>query len=202
MMKRVILLLAVWLLLESCDFIMFNLYGIRDLETFDQDAAVSFLSELEPNGFDEVDTVYWDSVRFAGFAGANAEAAVNLTKKDFQQPVQLIYLAGGKVVSFHANCYAPGGWKGLNWNYERRFDSFPPQSAVEIMPGWDFLLNGESGSDQKAETYDLVAVWTLRFEGITRDALNIAVENRKNHAPDIPFRVLLVNVDKCFLNRH
>lgn len=186
-------------LLSSCDYVLSKWYGINELEEFNQEDCDAFLNGLDLTAFDEVDRVYWDSAKTATFAYSAAPASTAITKKDWQQPVQLIYLNGaGEVISYHANCYAPGKFTGLDWNFEGRFETFPPHSAVElekpvVLPVRWF------GSDQKSKRYNLVVVWSLRFEGITRDAVKTAAINKTNLAGDSKVRALFINVDRWFL---
>lgn len=91
-------------LLSSCDYVLSKWYGINELEEFKQEDCDAFLNGLDLTAFDEVDRMYWDSAKTATFADSAAPASTVITKKDWQQPVQLIYLNdAGEVISYQAN---------------------------------------------------------------------------------------------------
>lgn len=121
-------LLVVLTTIQSCTPILYKLFGVETLNEFDQEkyektaAELSSLNSGPIHSFARKDSLF---MRYAKLDTTFGTAT--------RQPIQILYFDKKKLESFQANCYAKGSVFGnLNWNYEGRFDSFFPASAINI----------------------------------------------------------------------
>lgn len=166
---------------EEGIFVLDNKYGqlldsIEALDTFGLDSAKC----CNPN----------DSIR-----------PIKLIVKDHAQPIQAIYFKDGQMISFHNNCNAPG--MRTNWTKWGYFESFPPQSAVQVDAIFDLdrmlkyiqplSRNDYSTIDQSG--YVVIVLWTRIFRSRSRRLVR-AIQENLELAGDANVLVLYVNQDE------
>ncbi len=190
--KSILILLIAMVFLSSCRALFETFVGIHQMDQFDSDKYETFIGRL-PN-----------DIPFTSVIGT-AEQSLEVMKFDttewymhkLYQPIQLLYFHGNELVSYHVNCTAPARGLGLNWNYDQRFESFPPKSP----------LNCDSTSitlDQYTDVYPeiygngkytLIVFWSNILEKVSRSAIVTAFKNLKKFGQVSNCDVFLINDD-------
>lgn len=189
----VLLNVASVILLSSCDSLAYKFYGIKEIDGFDETKYETFVSNIPNNvGYTSVIGTAAQFEELVAFAGDTT------TVKNLHQPVQLLYFQNGSLVSYHVNCAAPAKWRGLDWNHEGRFDTFPPKSAV---PCEDTHLTFTSfekayGIDSGGKKTVLVVFWTTSFERVSSDAIKTAFNNIAENNCQDEVVIYLINNDE------
>ena len=125
-------------------------------------------------------------------------------KKNFAQPIQIMYFNNNQVESYHINCYAKPNGADLDWNFENRFETFPPKSAVKIEET-NFNLQ------QIKEVYPtikncinnnrtIVIFWSLMLEKQSKGAINTVIKNLKDNQKLESTNIILINSDKFYID--
>ncbi len=190
-------LILTTIFLTSCSFILAKIYGYRELDEFSiQDHQVfvgDYLGQLN------VDTIIASKVSFEKWSDLQTNY---LSEKGLSQPIQMIYLLKDSLISFQANCYAKGKIGSLDWNYDGRFNQFPPSSAVHpdyIIFGKESLLGAYPGVRMDEDKYTVLIFWTNMLSEISKDAIDITLANlRAFHKTDSAM-IYLINIDKAFI---
>jgi hypothetical protein len=124
------------------------------------------------------------------------------------QPIQILYFdSTGRLISFHANCYAKGNLSGLDWNYDGRFEQFVPKSAIKLDSVYfslnlikDCLKTEINGNFKNSKLkYTVVIFWTLMFETLSKKAIDLAIKNISQFGKQEEVAIYLINNDKAFL---
>ena len=121
----------------------------------------------------------------------------SLRKKDLKQPVQSHYFDNSTLISYHANCYAKGTVSGVDWNYEKRFNSFPPKSAIKSAL---FNINISHFSKIYSDItpqrkYTILVFWSWMVEGISKSAVSTLQLHIKDNKVENDVEIFLVNID-------
>ena len=113
---KTVLLWALVVILSSCSAIMSSMYGVKRIKRFDQQNYDNFIAKAkEYTDFVAIVSTH-DQYRQLINLGKDS-----VEKKDFGQPVQMLYFENGILASYHINCYAKGGVSNINWNKDNRF---------------------------------------------------------------------------------
>jgi hypothetical protein len=187
-----ILLLIVPCIFIGCSLLLKNNYGYNDPVKFTENEYEIFLNSIDTSQiihmrsdvsqFKEVINLCKDSVR----------------RKDLNQPIQLLYFEDTILVSYHANCYAKGSLSGIDWNYNNRFNKFPPESAIECSL---FDLKISNFRDIYSEIYTekkytVIIFWSWMLEGVSRDAIVTVQKNIRENEIENDTSIFLVNIDE------
>lgn len=183
--------------LHSCTPIFHKWYGIEALNEFDQEKYQKTLEEL--------------SLMYPGpllsYVGRDSMfREYSLLDTTFGtatiQPIQVLYFERNTLKSFQANCYAKGSLLGtLDWNYDGRFDSFFPKSAINIEDKKLSLLDVKEifQIHSKAEDFTVVFFWTHFLKRESLRAFEEVVKNIEASPTDKKPTVFLINTDEAFL---
>jgi hypothetical protein len=123
-------------------------------------------------------------------------------KKDFGQPVQMLYFEKNILKSYHINCYARGRLTNLDWNMDKRFSTFLPKTAVNIdtltikLDDYSKIYN-EIKMDSK--NYTIIIFWTFFLEKISYSAIQTVIENIYKFDKIDTIDFYLINTDKYFM---
>ena len=177
---------------HSCTKVFYNIYGVEILKEFSTDNYNDTLHNLENVYGDEVNSIISSDSLYREFI----KVAENVGKKNLSQPVQMIYFDGDAIVSYWANCYAPGriGSRTLNWNHNGGFDAFPPVSAIEITSDFPTLRDFERvyGIQESPNRYTIIFIWSTMLRKQSVEAFKTVVQNIENKEYT---SVYLVNID-------
>lgn len=194
---KTVLLWALVVILSSCSAIMSSMYGVKRIKRFDQQNYDNFIAKAkEYTDFVAIVSTH-DQYRQLINLGKDS-----VEKKDFGQPVQMLYFENGILASYHINCYAKGGVSNINWNTDNRFSSFLPQTAVKHSIG-DMKLSDytkiypelASSSDKP---YTILIFWTNMLPKISLSAIKTVADNIKVNNKDSDCRIFLINTDNFF----
>lgn len=198
-MIRLLIYLLGLICLSSCGTIMSSIYGLKEIKNFSQQDIDEFYADID---FENIDIKFelFDSVQYENFRrlGKSDQA-----KKDLSQPVQIHYYGKDSLESFHANCYAKGSFKNLDWNYEHRFESFIPKSA--LLSHQDFPTLSETNlfwinlDNFKNKEGIILVFWTTMLESISKDAIIEVIENLRKFDKQSEFMLYVINTDKFFM---
>jgi hypothetical protein len=113
-----------------------------------------------------------------------------------------MYFNKNQIESYHINCYAVPKGADLNWNFENRFETFPPKSAVkteetnlnlqkisEIYPNIESCINNRT----------IIIFWTLMLERQSEGAINTVIQNLKDNPQIGTTNLILINTDKFYI---
>ncbi len=173
------------------------MYGVREINGVNEIEIDEFYSSVD---FKRIltDKVIIDSSAFQSLR----EHENDSVKKDLSQPIQIHYFENEELVSFHANCYAKGSMRNLDWNYQERFESFTPRSAVEDLTAYPDLqrLNKTIADiDISSEKEIVIAIfWTRMLEDISKDAINTVLANISEFNRESNVQLVLINTDSFF----
>ena len=179
--KRICIVLLAALLFSGCEKTMSVLYGVRNIDKFEQERCDDFAASVVRESI-SLSALVSDSLQFVAYWNLFADT---LWKRTAVQPVQILYFMGDTLVSYHVNCYAKGGMASLDWNTDNRFGQFPPQSAVPLttlqlsFPQIAELYGLEAKKDLK-----IVVFWTNMLAKISKSAVNAALDNIEKHGKD------------------
>ena len=195
--KRICIVLLAALLFSGCEKTMSVLYGVRNIDKFEQERCDDFAASVGRESI-SLSALVSDSLQFVAYWNLFADT---LWKRTAVQPVQILYFMGDTLVSYHVNCYTKGGMASLDWNTDNRFGQFPPQSAVP-------LTTLQLGFSQIAELYGveakkdlkIVVFWTNMLAKISKSAVNAALDNVEKHGQNKKCEVFIINTDKFFIN--
>lgn len=191
--KAIVIVIVLAATLASCDTIARKFYGIKDIEGFDSTEYNAFIDKIPDN-------IAYTSIVGKIFQFNELVSAVDDTimLKHLHQPVQMLYFQNDSLVSYHINCTAPAKWRGIDWNYEGRFDTFPPLSAISCHNSRLSFSEFERAyglSGDKNKTI-LVVLWTTAFEKISLDAITTAFNNIAEYDRPNETDVFLINNDE------
>lgn len=186
--------LFIVLVLSSCSHLLSNLAGVKKLEEYNETAYKDKLTRITSAYQYEFLDCSIDSATYHNlFISSDT-----IIQKNLYQPIQILYFENNTLVSFHANCYAPG-LINLNWNLNNRFGVFPPISADTSILGekidthrYNRLFNSSIRGDAK---YGVFLIWTSMLERNSRHAYNEIVRNLKLSGKHDSTSLLLVNTD-------
>lgn len=192
--KTIFFLFAIFTLFgNGCMF----LYGVHPLKSFDTKNYDAFVKSVEKNNTHFLTTIS-DSISFEEYRSLQMDS---LWKKHSAQPIQILYFSGDTLISYHVNCYARGKFTSINWNTDRRFEEFPPKTAVQSC---DTILEYSQlkkiyNIGTKAR-YHIVIFWTNMLPRISKDAVNTVIDNVKKYNMESECDICLINIDKFYLH--
>lgn len=166
-MARLLFGLAIAVLLSSCQTVFQGLYGIRNLRAISTSELRSTAAQY---GIPTTNLAVLDTSYRTFLIGARQRDSVVV--KDHYQPLQASYYdKAGQLRVFHVNCYA-GGFPNLNWQYQGRFNQFPPspQATTDTLLSLPVYLrylrnsNGQHLPPFPATDHTVVVQWS-RFMG-------------------------------------
>lgn len=177
---------------------MSKAYGIKEITSFDEVAYNEFVAQIDTTGMD-ITSLIGEKAQYDSIRRTSTDTAFI---KDLSQPIQMLYFKGNDLVSFQANCYAPGGLNKLNWNYDRRFDTFVPKTVHDNGSGKihlaDYIDRYPEITENESKAYTLIITWSLMVEKISRDAIEIALNNVREFNRNHETNVYLINNDDAF----
>ena len=197
MKKRICIVLLAALLFSGCEKTMSVLYGVRNIDKFEQKRCDDFAASVGRESI-SLSALVSDSLQFVAYWNLYGDT---LWKKTAVQPVQILYFMGDTLVSCHVNCYAKGGFASLDWNADGRFEQFPPKTAVPLatlqfaFPQIANIYGVEAKKDLK-----IVVFWTNMLTKISKSAVNEVFDNIEKHGKDKECEVFIINTDKFFIN--
>ena len=176
---KTVLLFALVIILSSCSAIMSSMYGVKRIKRFDQQNYDNFIAKAkEYTDFVAIVSTH-DQYRQLINLGQDS-----VEKKDFGQPVQMLYFDNGILASYHINCYAKGGVSNINWNTDNRFSSFIPQTAVKHSIGdkklSDYTKIYPELASSSDKPYTILIFWTNMLPKISLSAIKTVADNDKH----------------------
>lgn len=198
-MRKLTAIILSLFLFSSCNFFSEVIFGIKQYKKFDEEKYNSFLSSINKFNFSYESYIADTSNLFAFLKYFNSPNQ----KKNFYQPTQILYFNAGKLVSFHAGCYAQQGLK-INWNLDNRFMQFIPKSAINL-DSLNINLNQILASynidllDNRNGNYILI-FWSLMTNKMSKNAIKTVVDNINNFEKQNDFKIILINMDKIFIS--
>lgn len=188
-----IVVIAVLLVLSSCNTLAPMLFGFREINGYDAEQCEKFYKKL-PKDF-EFTPLACDEKQFWQVSNLGADS---MQMKNLYQPLKIMYFHSSELVSFHVNCYCPPtlGFN-LNWNYNHQFDEFPPTTSVPL-DGYKVKLSemqtvfpeikGEKG-------YTVLVFWTNMLHKISKSEIKTVYKNLKKFGQLDEVDVYLINDD-------
>ncbi len=179
---------------------MYKIYGIKNIESFDQQLYESALKKMpiqEPQVYSV--SLISDSIQFSKYT----EVFKDLGEKNSKQPIQILYFNENKLSSFHANCFAKGTFTGnLKWNYRGDFDRFLPKSAIELpegIPTVEHILKIYPLENKSNYQTTILFFWTNILQKQSIDAFNTIIKNMKTRTQLESIQLIMINTDKAFI---
>lgn len=195
--RTVILLFASAFLFTSCQAVFKAFVGFKPMERFDPGKYEAFVDNLPKDvPFTSIVSSVEQSLAVIEFDTAK-QAQHNL-----YQPIQMLYFRGGELVSYHVNCMAPAKGFGLNWNYDGRFETFPPKSplncdSINISLAQYQRVYPEINGDGE---YTIIVYWTNVLPKISRSAIKTVFANLKEFQQVGNCQVYLFNDDQFLID--
>lgn len=196
-MKKIIYLLLI-LLFSGCGLILSKMYGIRELREFDKSRCEDFVKAIDKKNILTF-SLYADT---SAFNCVRRKASGPSARKDFSQPIQILYFREDTLVSFHANCYAQGTASRLNWNTNGRFEKFIPASAVTpdtaLRHVRNFISCHALQEIPEGKPCIVIVYWTLMMEKLSREAIETVIDNLEKFNQTDRVVLYLINNDQSF----
>jgi len=191
MIHRYLLTVLVFAWLSGCSLLLKNNYGYNEPSDYNEAEYDEFISAIGPTEMKHFKSSDYQYKQFIELGSDSAR------KKDLNQPVQILYFHDSKLLSYHANCYAKGTLSGIDWNYENRFDQFPPASAIESSLFDLSLLEITNIYDRITPTkkYTVLVFWSWMLEGVSKDAISSVLDNRTDNVSEENCEIFLINTD-------
>lgn len=206
------------LLLAGCNALFVKLYGFQtkyDPVTPDTQAKTLARFGLEGEPWLELDAAFTECVLDSFYARAEGldtvaqERLAKSTNNHLQMMQSLYFDRAGRLVSYHANCYA-GGFPNLNWDVDDAFRTFPPASVAppDSLVAMSVLLahirdaQGDTLAPDpgKENDYTVVTLWP-GFGGRQSKRLIRTVQDNLRLAPDsLRVEALFVNDDWFYIH--
>lgn len=184
--------------LQSCKPILYKIYGIELMKSFDQekyDKTLDFFNSQYDNN-QILPYIGKDSV-FKEYANLDTTITNSLL-----QPIQILYFEENILKSFHANCFAKGSMTGnLNWNYDNKFDSFIPQSAISLEKNNINLSDIKRiyNINDKTQGITIIFFWTNFLRKNSMEAFKVITNNIKSYSMNNDIKIITINTDYSFI---
>lgn len=190
------LLITLVLCICSCTPIMYSIYGIKRIDDYSAENNKKFLESIENKEVD-FQTIVSDTSQFMRLMRNEKDS---MRMKNMGQPIKILYFKGNDLISVHINCTAPG-FANINWNYENRFETFPPKSAIPVSE-FNIKLSDVNNSYQQVTHTEneltIIIFYTLMLERNSLGAINTAFNNLTDNNIKDDTNVFLINCDKIF----
>ena len=196
-LKITIVLLLIIFTLSGCSAMLAAMFGVKPVKEFSVADYQSFLSKI-PEEIEYISIISTEEQ----FKNVIKQGIDSIQKHALSQPVQILYFRQNHLVSFHANCYARGGFGGLDWNTDNRFSVFIPRSAVTYDIS-NILLDNYSTifpeiSLKNENYYTIIIFWTNLIRRISFSAIETVIENAAQFNKLANCRIYLINTDKFY----
>lgn len=174
------------------------MYGYKPIKQFDNkeyDAVISSISDKKFNSYPLIS----DSVQFASYRKILSDS---LWQSNISaQPIQILYFRKDTLVSYHINCTARGGFTGLNWNTDHRFETFPPTSAMPITPSMLSLSEVKNiYHTNDNNEYLIIVFWSNMLTKISKTAIETVKSNLSKYGNVDQASIMLINTDMYFVS--
>jgi len=184
--------------LHSCKPIMYKIYGIEPIKSFDQNKYNETIKFFNSNNFENnVFSYLGEAKSFDEYSSLDT-----VRKNTLKQPIQILYFEGNVLKSFHANCFAKGSMTGnLNWNYDNKFNSFIPKSAINLEKT-DINLSDIKriyNITDKTQGITIVFFWTNFLRKNSLEAFKVITNNLKSYSMNNDITILTINTDYSFI---
>ncbi len=182
------------LITTACNSLWYTVVGVRKLNTFDQTIIDAFIEKLPKESFL---SIIGEAEQFQSVMDFTSDSAI---MHSLYQPIQILYFKGDSLVSYHINCTAPSKGLKLNWNYQGRFESFPPLSAIDCS-SYPISLTAYRNIYAEIEEHDgysIIVFWTNLLYKYSRSAIMQVFENVKHNSQGVEPRIYLINNDAFF----
>lgn len=127
-MKKIILLITISLFFSSCNLLFKVVFGYENVTEPIAEDMEQFINDLSLNPIHVVQ-VKSDSGQFEQYA----DYGMSKKYQDLmRQPIQAYLFKGGDLIFFVANCLVPLKFPNSHWNYEGKFDTFPPKCDANL----------------------------------------------------------------------
>lgn len=172
--------------------------GIEPMKEFSQAKAETFVDSLDLKGI-SYEKLYLDTTEYNSWRRLPKSEQ---RRKDFYQPVRIMYFANDTLASFHANCYANPKPLTIDWNYDNRFDKFIPKSAIPLdsikFSVQDFVqyLQEQNKIAEITKKYPVFFIYTTAMKKIASSAINHVVENAVKFDKTEDMKIYFINIDK------
>jgi len=185
------------ILLSSCSVILSKMYGIKQLNSFNEKEYNNFIAKI--NNDRCLSYIISDSSQY--------KKVINLghtqkEKNNLGQPIQILYFEKNVLKSYHINCLAKGSLTNLNWNTDNRFSVFIPKTAVNIdslkINLKDYINIYPNLKNRNDKRYTILIFWTLMLDKISYSAIETVFSNLKQYKKENETSVILINTDKYF----
>ncbi len=195
---KISFIVLILILFTGCSVLFSKMYGVNNnLEEFNSKKYNEFILKVK----EKVNCVAIVSDK------GQYQQVINLgndknQKNNLGQPVQIIYFEKNKIKSFHANCFAKGNLRNLDWNTENRFSSFLPKSAINTdifsIELKDYNNIYPKVNIDLAKDYTIIIFWTFLIDRISYSAIETVIENLNKHNKINDVNLYLINTDKYF----
>ncbi len=181
----------------SCNKMMKGMYGIKDLTSFDSIAYTKTTDAIKREYSGDIQFIVSDTTQFRRYRN------LDLGEYDHAllQPVQILYFENDALKSYHANCFAKGGVGNLNWNVDGRFDSFIPNSAINIdsIDVSNNLLSDIYHVKTDEKKVIVFVFWSNYLAKISESAIRLVLKNIEEANEVENTSVILVNTDYFYI---
>lgn len=186
--------------LQSCNPILQRLYGIEPLSSFDEEEYQNTLNEIASKYSGPIISIISQDSLLDQYSRVDTSFESNTT-----QPIQILYFQGNYLKSFQANCFAKGSLFGnLNWNYDGRFDTFFPTSALPLKDK-NLLLSDIKNIykiGQPTDDITIVFFWTNLMQKKSIEAFELIVDNIASYSLDREPTIIAINTDHFYITPH
>lgn len=184
--------------LHSCRPILYKMFGVELMKSFDQekyDKAIYIFNS------------YYKDNHILSYIGKDSDfkeySLLDTTiTNSLLQPIQILYFEEDTLKSFHANCFAKSSITGnLNWNYDNKFDYFIPKSAISV-ENINISLSDIKRIykiNNSTPRITVVFVWTNFLGRSSITAFKQIVDNIKLFSGD-NVNIITINTDYSFIN--
>jgi hypothetical protein len=195
---KILSLLTITLLINSCGIIMKNLLGFETIRGFDLVKYNTFISNFQNDKFNVIFNIC-DSSRYVEIAQIPmSDKFQSLTL----QPMKSYLFINEKLEFFIANCLVPPKLSNLNWNYQNKFNYFPPINSIEL-DSFNMTLIKFNGmfSNLYSESFKYVYIvdWTLMAERQSKNLIEQIFKNVEKFNKQDSTLIILNNVDDFFI---
>ena len=182
------------IVVSGCKSLGYKIMGVKELDGFNEKSYESFMRKLPD--IDYVDIV-GETEQFWSVMDLTTDSSV---LHRIYQPIQILYFDKDSLVSFHVNCTAPSKGLNLDWNYQGRFEAFPPRSPIEVESCPLSLGDYRNvySEIEESEGYSIIVFWTDMLYKFSRSAILSVAENMKKYGTDLSIKLYLINNDKFF----
>jgi len=196
---NVVSIFLLLLLCSSCSLIFRTMFGFNKIASININDYNDFVSKCKDNDL---------SMRF--FISDSSYIA-NISKygqttqfKDYlKQPMQAFLFFNDSLKFFTANCLVPPKLPNLNWNYQNKFEEFPPKNTVNLdsislsFSNFKIVLPELRGLGNY--NYIYIINWNLMTERQSFNLIDEIKNNIKKFDKMDSVSVVLINTDDFYI---